>query len=144
MKMLLLLLMLVSAGIIEKATAQIPAVVLNDKNGWHKIGNTTVSFKNDHDEILILGSNRFVSIKFKVTDAPIDLENLEIYFRSGDKQVVQFRMSFEAPGESRVIDLNGGERTVKKIVFKYRTLPNYKDVKAHVEVWGLKENSDKK
>ena len=144
MKKLLLFLLLVSAGILEKAHAQIPAVVLNDKNGWHKIGNTTVSFKNDHDEILILGSNRFVAVKFKVTDAPIDLEDLEIYFRSGDKQIVHFSMSFEVPGESRVIDLNGGERTVKKIVFKYRTLPNYKDVKAHVEVWGLKENSDKK
>jgi len=46
-------------------------------------------------------------------------------------------------GESRVIDLNGGERNLKKIVFVYKTLPNRKDEKAHVEIWGLKTNTDK-
>ena len=45
-----------------------------------------------------------------------------------------------AGNESRVIDLNGGERSLKKIVFVYKTLPNQKAEKAEVAVWGLKTN----
>lgn len=119
-------------------------MITSDKTGWHKIGETTVNFQKDRDEIFVLIANRFASIKFKVLDAPIDLIDLEIYYSSGDRQDVKINMPIEAAGESRVVDLNGGERNLKKIVFVYKTLPNHKDVKAHVEVWGLKTNADKK
>lgn len=118
--------------------------MLSDKSGWHKIGEKTVDFKNDKDEISVIGSDRFASIKFKVTEAPIDLQSLEVYYESGDKQDVKVMASVKSPGESRVIDLNGGERNLKKIVFMYKTLPNNKDKKAHVEIWGMKTNADRK
>ncbi len=70
--------------------------------------------------------------------------DLEIYYESGDKQDVKVNSPIKAPGESRIINLNGGERNLEKIVFVYKTLPNRKDVKAHVEIWGLKTNTDKK
>lgn len=131
------------AGLSGTVNAQQTKVILNDKTGWHKIGKTTVDFKKDRDEIIVLGANRFASIKFKVTDAPIDLISLEVYYKSGDKQDIQVNMHIKAPGVSGVIPLNGGERTLKKIVFIYKTLPNHKDIKAHVEIWGLKTNAGK-
>jgi hypothetical protein len=66
------------------------------------------------------------------------LLDLEVYYESGDKQDIQVRSPLKAGMESRVIDLNGGERSLKRIVFVYKTLPNQKDEKAHVEIWGLK------
>jgi len=143
MKKALMIILLAVAGSFSAANAQQPAVITSDKTGWHKIGETTVNFQKEKDEILVLGADRFASIKFKVTDAPIDLKDLEVYYESGDKQDVKINMPIKMAGESRVIDLNGGERNLKKIVFVYKTLPNRKDEKAHVEIWGLKTNTDK-
>ena len=136
--------MLATAGSFGIANAQQPAIITSDKAGWHKIGETTVNFQKESDEIIVMGADRFASIKFKVEDAPIDLISLEVYYESGDNQKININMPIKAPGESRVVDLNGGERNLKKIVFVYKTLPNRKDVKAHVMVWGLKTNADKK
>lgn len=117
-----------------------PAVMISDKAGWHKIGERKVDFARDRDEIMIVGADRFAAIKFKVTEAPIDLQELEVYYESGVKQDIPVRTPILSGNESRVIDLNGGERNLKKIVFVYKTLPNQKEQKAHVEVWGLKTN----
>ncbi len=144
MRKIAILLLLALAGSYTTANAQTPKVVISDKTGWHKIGETTVSFDHERDEIMVMGADKFAQIQFKVTEAPIDLQQMEVYYENGDKQAIPIRQSVKAPGESRVIDLNGGERTIKKIVFEYKTLPNRKDDKAHVEIWGLKTNTDKK
>lgn len=125
------------------ACAQTPKIVTSDKKGWHKIGETKVNFTKDRDVIDILIANRFSAIQLKVEDAPIDLIGAEAYYESGDKQDLKINASIKAPGESDVINLNGGERTLKKIVLIYKTIPNNKDKVAHVEIWGLKTNKDK-
>lgn len=140
----MVIILLAIMGSIGPAHAQVPAVMVSDKAGWHKIGETTVNFQKEREEIVVIGADRFASIKFKVMDAPIDLISLEIYYESGDKQDVKVNMPIKAPGESGIIALNGGERSLKKIIFVYKTLPNRKDVKAHVEILGLKTNTDKK
>ncbi len=127
----------------DKITVPSAAVITSDKAGWHKIGSRTVAFVRDRDEILVMGADRFSSIKFMVTEASIDLIDLEVYYESGDMQKIEVRTPIMAGKESRVIDLNGGERNLKKIVFLYKTLPNQKDEKANVELWGLKTNSAK-
>lgn len=138
--MILILLAIAGYGV---ACAQLPKVISSDKKGWHKIGETSVDFKKETDEIVILIANRFAAIQLKVEDAPINLVSAEAYFESGDKQDLKIMGSIKAPGESDVINLNGGERTLKKIVLVYKTIPNYKDKNAHVEIWGLKTNPDK-
>lgn len=141
---ILLMIALFSAGTFSAANAQTPAVMVSDKAGWHEIAEKTVDFQKESDEIIVMGADRFASIKFKVEDAPIYLTSLEIYYESGDNQKVDVNMPIQLKGFSRVIDLNGGERNLKKIVFVYKTLPNRKDKKAEVEVYGLKTNSDRK
>jgi hypothetical protein len=124
--------------------AQQPAVVISDKTGWHKIGETKVDFTKDHDEVTVMGADKFAMRNFKVPEAPIDIIDVEVYYESGDNQKVNMGYAIKSPGESRTIDLNGGERRIKKMVFTYKTIPNYKDKKAHVEIWGMKTNTDKK
>lgn len=124
--------------------AQVPKLIISDTKGWHRIGQTTVSFTRDKDEIKVLGSNRFAAIKFKVKDAPINLISLEIYYEGGGRQNVVINMPIKKEGESSVINLNGGEHDLQKVVFIYKTLSNYTDENAHVELWGLKTNTDKK
>lgn len=136
--------LLVVAGSYGIVSAQKPAVILNDKTGWHKIATATVDLKKERDEIAVLAADRFASIKFIVKDAAIDLRDLEVYYESGDIQKATVGAAIKAPGESRVIELNGGERNLKKVVFIYKTVPNYKDEKAHIELWGLKTNTETK
>ena len=126
-----------------RTSAQDPDVVLSDKTGWYKIGETTVDFATETDKILVLGADRFQSIKIKVADAPINLVSFVIYFESGDNQNVTIEKDITSPGETQVVALDGGERRIKKIAFIYKTIPNSEDKKAHIELWGLKTNLDK-
>ena len=145
MKKVLSIILLAIAGIYGTASAQQTTVVSTDTSGWYKIGQANVDFKRDRDEIVVLGADRFKSIKLKVINAPIDLKDLEIYYESGNKQNVKINASLKAAGESEVIDLEQGEqRSIKKIVIVYKTLANNMDVKAYIEVWGLKTNAGKK
>ena len=121
-----------------RAVAQKPAVMTSDKAGWHKIGETTASFKTEKDEIVVLGADKFKSIRIKVTDAPIHISSLMVYFESGDAQDISLASDFKAGGESRVIDLKGADRAIKKVSFVYKTVANANNDKAHVELYGLK------
>lgn len=144
MKKLALVIILAIGASYGTVKGQVAGVVLSDKTGWHKIGETTVDFKKDSDEVLVTVADKFAALKFKVEDAPIDLMSITVYFESGDHQHVQLGAEVKSPGESRVIDLKGGERSIKKIVFVYKTLPNRKDEKAELAIYGLKTNADEK
>jgi hypothetical protein len=145
MKKKLSIILLAIAVIYGTASAQQTTVVSGDTAGWYKIGQANVDFKRDRDEIIVLGADRFKSIKLRVINVPIDLKDLEIYYESGNKQDVKINASLKAAGESGVIDLEGGEqRSIRKIVFVYKTVANNMDVKAYIQVWGLKTNADKK
>jgi len=118
--------------------AQKVAVVTNNKPGWHKIGETTVDFKSDKDVIKVWGADKFKSLRIKATDAPVHIENLEVVYQDGQPEQIPVRFDFKAGTESRQIDLAGYERRLKEINIVYRTVPNWKGDKAHIEIWGLK------
>jgi hypothetical protein len=143
MRKKLMMLALAITGCLGIANAQQPAVVTSDKTGWHKIAETTVAFVKDRDEVVVLGADRFAAIKFKVTDAPIHLMDLTLYYEDDTKQDINVNFPIKPKGESREIDLDGKERSIKKIVFVYKTVSEYKEEKAHVEIWGLKTNTVK-
>ncbi len=119
-------------------------VVTSDKTGWHKIGEMTASFKKERDEMIVIGADRFAAIKIKATGADINITDLEVHYENGTKQDILVRQEIKNGTESRVIDLKGGERKLKKIVFVYKTIPNSANEKAELEVWGMKTNGGKK
>ena len=123
---------------ISSLKAQKVAVVTTDKPGWHKIGETTVDFKTDKDKVYVLGNDHFKSIILKAVDAPVHIENLEVVYGNGEPEEIPVRFDFKAGSESRHIDLKGYDRKIKEINLVYRTVPNWKGDKAHLEIWGLK------
>ncbi len=135
--------LMLSFGTASMLNAQKPEIITSDKKGWHKIGENTVNFKTDRDEILVIGADKFRSILFRVSEAPIHLVRANISYESGDGEDISLDFPVQVAGESRIVNLNGGERSIKKITFVYHTLPNRRDEKAHVEIWGLKTNYDK-
>jgi len=120
-----------------------PKVELNDKTGWHKIGETIVSFSKERDEISVMGADRYAKLKFKVTDAGIIINDITISYEDGTKQDVPVSSTMALGAESRVIDIPGAEKDIARISFVYKTVPNQAKDKAHLEIWGYKSNADK-
>lgn len=118
--------------------AQKVAVVTDNKPGWHKIGETSVDFKADHDVIKVWGADAFKSLRLKATDAPIHIESMQVVYENGDPENIPVRYDFKKGTESRNIDLQGNKRKIKEIDFVYNTVPNFKAEKAHLEIWGMK------
>ena len=65
MKKILFVLLMCAPAFMFVAHAQKPAVMMNDKAGWHKIGEVTADLKAEKDELVVLGADRFRSIKIK-------------------------------------------------------------------------------
>ena len=141
MKNVIAFVLIIIAGGYGIAGAQKVNTAIIDRTSWDKIGETTISFIAEKYEIPLLKADKFGYIKFKVMVAPIVLMDLEVYFESGKKQYIDVNSLIKEPGESWVIKLNTGERNITKVVFVYKTLPNHKDEKALVQLWGFKQKS---
>ena len=103
---------------------------------WKLIGDKKVSFGVDHDVINVgeIG-DKFRVLRLKVTDGPIRIYDMKVHFDNGTVQDVSLRMSIPENGESRLINLHGGLRQLKKIEFWYETA-GFQDGKSRVAVWG--------
>src|SRR3954469_14164443 len=100
MKKLFLLITIAVAALHFTGLAQKPAVVASDKTGWHKIGETTASFDKESDEVDVLLADRFASLKFTVTDATIELLDIDVIFEDGVKQNITIGHKIKKAGES--------------------------------------------
>jgi hypothetical protein len=106
---------------------------------WVLIGQITANLVADHDVIVVKGPfDNFRRIKFKVTDAPLNITRLVVTYDNGvpDKLVVRDRIP--QGGESRAIDLRGvGKRSLRRIDFWYDTATAARG-RADVTVFGMK------
>jgi hypothetical protein len=106
---------------------------------WVLIGQITANLVADHDVIVVKGPfDNFRRIKFKVTDAPLNITRLVVTYDNGvpDKLVVRERIP--QGGESRAIDLRGvGKRSLRRIDFWYDTATAARG-RADVTVFGMK------
>ena len=138
MKKVILVFFAMSAMLINTAFAQEPSIMLSDKPGWHKIGEVKADFKMENESIAVLGKDKFKSILLKVTDAPINIEGIQVFYESGDMEEFDVKNELKAGAETRKLDMKGGAQEIKKVTFTYKTMPNQQDEKAHVELYGLK------
>ena len=106
---------------------------------WRLIGTTQADFKADHDAIIVSGPfDDFRKVKFKVTDAPLNLMRMVITYDNGVPDKLDVRENIPQGGESRSIDLKGtGKRSIRKIEFWYDTKGILKG-RANITVFGMK------
>ena len=105
------------------------------QQGWRFIGDKWAAFGADRDVLIVGGNDAFRQIKIKVTNGPLHISDVDIYFENGEKMNVVLKNNFRAGMESRVIDLPGGSRRIDKISFLYSTIGRSKG-RARVAVWG--------
>lgn len=109
----------------------------NQSADWEHLGTRTVNMTVDHDEILVTAKDGlFTKIKFVVTKAPLHIINCRVVFGNGEDMNVDIKHNFKKGDDSRVIDLPGNKRIIKKIVFNYKTIGAAGKGKAIVKVFG--------
>lgn len=105
---------------------------------WQQLGFTMANFLSDKDDIWVSGADNFRRLKFQVFDAPVDMLNMHVVYENNQFDNVELRFLIPAGGESRVIDLKGTSRRIKKVTFWYKSQrPGFKG-KAKVVLWGMK------
>ena len=141
MKKMIVIMMFVLAGSIGMTSAQ---VVLSDKTGWHKIGSKTLDFDQTKCEMMVIGADRFASLRFKAMEAPATISGIDIYFEDGGSQHMNLNESLKASteekgtmtdkernaqmetataGMSKEIQLTDAERSIDKIIITYKAMP---------------------
>ena len=111
---------------------------INIQGAWKFIADKKVSFGVDHDVIHTGNINDdFRQLKLKVTDGPLKMYDMKVYFDNGEVQDISIRFQIRQDGESRVIDLNGGLRHLSKSEFWYET-KGFMKGRARMAVWGKK------
>jgi hypothetical protein len=114
------------------------SAAVHAQGGWRFIADKRVGFGVDHDVIVTGNSNDdFRKLKIRVTDGPLKMYDMKVYFDNGTVQDVSIRTLIRQGGETRVIDLDGGLRHIQRIEFWYETKGFLKG-RSRVAVWGFK------
>jgi hypothetical protein len=80
----------------------------------------------------------FRKIKFKVTDAPLNMYHMVVTYENGQPDRIDVRQNISKGGESRVIDLKGrGTRRIRRIEYWYES-KGLLNGTADITVFGMK------
>src|SRR5690606_8702288 len=95
-----------------------------------------VGFLTDKDSIKVgRKDGDFSAIKVRVRKNDVNIVDMKVIYANGKSDDIPLRSIIKAGGESRTIDLKGGDRFIRRIDFVYRSKPSFKG-QATVEVWG--------
>ncbi|MFT3698544.1 MAG: hypothetical protein QM831_35695 [Kofleriaceae bacterium] len=108
-----------------------------DNKGWVKLGDRTVNGRVDRDTIEVgKYEGKFTKLTMYVEKSDLELLEFVVEFGNGEKFSPETHTFFREGTRTRVIDLPGDERVIRKIHLKYKNLRGGGDAK--VEVWGWK------
>lgn len=103
---------------------------------WERLGTKKVNYKLDRDVIHVGAKDgRFTKLKIAVTKGNLNMHKMVVHYGNGTKDEIELRHNFGRRSSSRVIDLNGNKRFIKKITFVYDT-KNASRRKAKIHVFG--------
>jgi len=130
MKKLIIPILLISAIALSFTTSIAQPVI------WEKLGTRIVDYGLDKDNIPVTANKGgFTKLKVEVTGGAINMHKMIVVYGNGVKDDIPLRHNFNRKSSSRIIDLKGGKRVIKRIVFVYDTKGILKR-KAVVHVFG--------
>jgi len=93
---------------------------------WDYLGARKINNDFDRDNICVTAhEGSFNALKIKVLHRPVTLYDMKVHYGNGKVQDIKVRVHVPAGRESRVIDLQGGNRVIEKVVFRYETKGNH-------------------
>jgi hypothetical protein len=114
-----------------------PTGAADDDQGWERLGSRKVNWTVDRDVIPVtVAEGRFTRIRLRVLGGAVHLMDLTVHFGDGESYDVQVRKLIGPGSATRIIDLPGRARVIRKVSMTYRTVAKAKRGKANVVVWG--------
>ncbi|KAF0245262.1 MAG: hypothetical protein FD180_1809 [Planctomycetota bacterium] len=104
--------------------------------GWEHLGSRVVNFGGDHDTLDCRGEGKFSSFQIEVENGDLEIFDVVVTFGNGETQSPKTRLYFDDNNRTRLIDLPGKDRFVKKIEFYYKSVKATKDGRATINVYG--------
>ncbi len=103
---------------------------------WELLGRRDVDFKGDRDTISVGQSKgQFKQLRIVVKGGSLEMHDMVVTFGNDSKFSPELRHNFDENSSSRVIDLPGDKRNIRRIDFSYRS-SNRRQGKANVAVYG--------
>ncbi len=94
---------------------------------WKYLGTRTVNGLVDFDQIKVpVSYGKFKKIRLRVRGNSLLVYDVKVHYRNGRVQDVPIRVFIPQDGRTRVIDLNGSSRWIRKVTFKYGKFANGK------------------
>jgi hypothetical protein len=111
---------------------------LEEQAGWTKLGERTVHWRRgrrvDTDAIDVGGhEGRFTRVMLRTEYSGLELLDLRLVFGDDTSFSPRTALVFREGQRSRVIDLPGGARIIRRATFRYRNLP--RGGRAQLELW---------
>jgi hypothetical protein len=89
---------------------------------WEMLGAKKINRAYDRDIIMVTAAEgTFNALKFTVKYRPVTIYDMKVHYGNGMVEDIRTRHHIPAGGESRIIDLCGRHRVIKKVVFRYET-----------------------
>jgi hypothetical protein len=125
---------------LAQPTAAAPTTAENPLPGptsdWDHIGMRPVDFRLDHDAISGAGDGAFRAIRIDVEGGDLEMFDVKVTFGNGETFSPATRLYFREGTRSRVIDLPGAARLIRRVDFFYRSAPFGAQGRAIVHVYG--------
>lgn len=113
-----ILAMAATAAAVAGAT---PAAAQWGRHAWRTVAYKTVNGR-DTDNIPVRGAARYRQLKVCVYGAPINMRDVDVFFRNGRHQDIGTRSLMRAGSCTRNLDLRGYSRDVTRVRLKYAPL----------------------
>jgi hypothetical protein len=106
------------------------------RSPWDKLGERWVNGRGDRDVIHVgRRDGRFHRLQIVVEHSALEMYDVLVVFGDGSTYSPPTRMVFAPNTKTRVIDLPGRARVVRRVEFRYGNLPG--GGRAQVELWGV-------
>ena len=102
------------------------------------LGEKEVSFRVERDDLVVgLKEGLFSRLMFEVEKNDLEMIKVQVTYGNGKSDVIPLRHFFKEGSRSRIIDLPGGKRIIRRITFFYKTTGQLVDGRAVIKVYGL-------
>ncbi len=92
---------------------------------WVKLGTSRVNGAVDVDRIQVgQGAGMFRSLRVRVRGNALRLFDLSVRYGNGKEDHIPVRALIPQGGQTRVLDLAGGNRFIRYVQFTYGRIPN--------------------
>jgi hypothetical protein len=102
------------------------------------LGEKEITFLAERDDVLVgAAKGMFSRLVFEVEENDLEMFKVVVSFGNGKSEEIEVRHLFREGSRSRIIDLPGAKRIIRRITFFYKTTGPLREGRALIRIFGL-------